>query len=1219
MPAILGNRYELSQKIDSDQISESWLGVDADLSEYLIRVWKYGTENPDDSVRALWNSELRILYRLCSSPGATETLLTLHDAGLDRHNKAFVMVLRSDSGGYKSLDTALTKRSENSWLSLKELKNPGNRARLWAGLSRIARAVDLLHTQQVLHRNVAPENVYFDAALGAESLRLGGFAWSVRLSEIRVVATTSPWSKPPEASSSPSHTFDTDWYAFGMLLARTFYPIEAFGKHLAEELHRAVYNEIDQNRTGTLSEIERNLILRLIARRAEDRLIFGQDIIRHIEEIVAALSAGQAQPDFRLPLVLVVKPENIIDAAQKAGFQIESEEGNATFSPLNPEHVALLKKFIREHLTNACIYPAQSPNLAILVGHKLTLLICQFRNPRTDEENWDAAFVIKPAELSGSDGKTFTDLSSVPIHVVKPSEVSKQLEKQSWQRFLPSPRAVATWPEDLAKFHDFLRCTNQIELLMGSAELFQYETVKHTESDGFEFLIIKERETDRNLPPFCRIEGGLVEFLQREIDTNKPGCRKVLLTYFSSLRVSVDRDDWWHVTCIDSDSGVVKLTRATTSRSSGIEAPSVGWLRTFGLHGQIKLIERRKTAIDRLKNHSYLLRSLVQPGMVSIDIGAAPLPYALPIEKVDTSKTAVIEDILRVRPIYALQGPPGTGKTTLVAYLLREIFEDDPVAQVLVTAQAHGAVDILRNKVRRESFSDKEIDDQPLAIRIGVKESQDDNGAERTPLEDTVEEVSRRVLEKAKQRLEQTSDPSPIQRQWLQTLTQTLSPRTTGDNSFFTDFQRLVKQGASLTYCTTSAGDLADLAEGSQSFDWSFDWSVIEEAGKAHGFDLALPLQAGHRWMLLGDHRQLPPYRFTDYLAAVDDIDAVVDLLNTFEGADRSLLDQVWINEWKDKEEKTKRDFVEYVKRWLNAFERLLTNLSNIHGERLVTRKESIGAKAGILAIQYRMHPTIGNLISHAFYNDEIENGTAHSDGRCRDEFFHGLAAVGLPAELQIDTKALVWLDLPWCQHEPDSEEVGPKQGKPRYTNLHEVQAVREFISRLRPGAHRHSDKKLKLAILSPYNQQVALFNRSLQDVELPDHLELVESLTAARGSRQSVRWAHTVDSFQGNQADVIIVSLVRNNRKLPPDGLGFLKVASRLNVLLSRAERLLVLVGSCDFFEKQLELVSLDDIYNPLWPWKTVLDYIKSTVVTGEAVRIPVMDICKLRRQTVI
>jgi hypothetical protein len=51
-------------------------------------------------------------------------------------------------------------------------------------------------------------------------------------------------------------------------------------------------------------------------------------------------------------------------------------------------------------------------------------------------------------------------------------------------------------------------------------------------------------------------------------------------------------------------------------------------------------------------------------------------------KKLDESKRAVIKDILRVRPIYALQVLPGTGKTTKVAWLLRQILGEDPVAQI---------------------------------------------------------------------------------------------------------------------------------------------------------------------------------------------------------------------------------------------------------------------------------------------------------------------------------------------------------------------------------------------------------------------------------------------------------------------------------------------------------------------------------------------------------
>lgn len=101
------------------------------------------------------------------------------------------------------------------------------------------------------------------------------------------------------------------------------------------------------------------------------------------------------------------------------------------------------------------------------------------------------------------------------------------------------------------------------------------------------------------------------------------------------------------------------------------------------------------------------------------------------------------------------------------------------------------------------------------------------------------------------------------------------------------------------------------------------------------------------------------------------------------------------------------------------------------------------------------------------------------------------------------------------------------------------------------------------------------------------------------------VRLAHTVDSFQGNQAAVVVVSLVRNNRLPPGHGLGFLKEAERINVLLSRPERLLVLVGSWEFFQHQLQGLGLDDPHHPLWHWKKVCDTLGSWFDAGKAVRV--------------
>lgn len=68
---------------------------------------------------------------------------------------------------------------------------------------------------------------------------------------------------------------------------------------------------------------------------------------------------------------------------------------------------------------------------------------------------------------------------------------------------------------------------------------------------------------------------------------------------------------------------------------------------------------------------------------------------------------------------------------------------------------------------------------------------------------------------------------------------------------------------------------------------------------------------------------------------------------------------------------------------------------------------------------------------------------------------------------------------------------------------------------------------------------------------------------------------------------------------------MGFLNDSSRLNVLLSRAERLLVLVGSWDFFARQVDVVQLDDVNHVLWHWKRIMVDLEEWFSVGKATRL--------------
>ncbi|RKJ13170.1 DNA helicase, partial [Butyricicoccus sp. 1XD8-22] len=88
------------------------------------------------------------------------------------------------------------------------------------------------------------------------------------------------------------------------------------------------------------------------------------------------------------------------------------------------------------------------------------------------------------------------------------------------------------------------------------------------------------------------------------------------------------------------------------------------------------------------------------------------------------------------------------------------------------------------------------------------------------------------------------------------------------------------------------------------------------------------------------------------------------------------------------------------------------------------------------------------------------------------------------------------------------------------------------------------------VGVISFYAEQVRRINRLIEECNL-QHIHI------RTGS---------VDKFQGMEMDVILVSMVRNNDNKHGD-IGFAKDYRRLNVALSRARELLMLIGSTDMF----------------------------------------------------
>jgi superfamily I DNA and/or RNA helicase len=95
-------------------------------------------------------------------------------------------------------------------------------------------------------------------------------------------------------------------------------------------------------------------------------------------------------------------------------------------------------------------------------------------------------------------------------------------------------------------------------------------------------------------------------------------------------------------------------------------------------------------------------------------------------------------------------------------------------------------------------------------------------------------------------------------------------------------------------------------------------------------------------------------------------------------------------------------------------------------------------------------------------------------------------------------------------------------------------------------GAHYQPHNFPSIAVISPYRQQIQLLKEQLQH---STQLQLY-------GDKISV---NTIDSFQGQERDIVYISMTRSNSE---SRIGFLSDIRRMNVAMTRARKKLVVIG---------------------------------------------------------
>ena len=216
--------------------------------------------------------------------------------------------------------------------------------------------------------------------------------------------------------------------------------------------------------------------------------------------------------------------------------------------------------------------------------------------------------------------------------------------------------------------------------------------------------------------------------------------------------------------------------------------------------------------------------------------------------------------------------------------------------------------------------------------------------------------------------------------------------------------------------------------------------------------------------------------------------------------------------------------------------------------ERIVETKPEV---VTLLKMQYRMNEEIMRFSSDYFYGGQVE----------------AAPEVKFRSILDLDTP-IEWIS-PEITENPDApnyheEFVGESFGRINKAEAElTMSTLQAYFERI--GKQRILDERIDVGIISPYRAQVQHLRRLLMKSEFFKPFRRLITV-------------NTVDSFQGQERDVIVISMVRSN----DDGqIGFLRDLRRMNVAMTRARMKLIILGD-------RRTLTRHPFYRKLWEYKS-------------------------------
>ena len=1114
-------KYKINIQHHSENV-EIWY-VLLDNMTLKVKHWKIEDKSEDLTLREIWLNEVRQLNRLKSIGNSSKYLELLYKSDIDE--KGYYLI-------YKTSEDTITLREfieENikdiktsrqnfklklnyHWIHPLGLKKIENRIILWKNILKIVRAIKILHDQGIVHRNISLDTILVDDSQDnneeSDKFKLSGFEWSIYLNNLKKV-DYSPIIKSEIINSSTSN----DWWSLGNIIK--------------EILHSNDFELF-------LSKSEINILKALEDNNENKKNLLNAEVI---EKIIKNIINELPQYDNNNQNAYLTSNDN----QESDGYKkIRNKLCEFLQKELTYEEVFIL--FENDlNLTKIDIRQVEfKDNYVYLLKGKT--LIYQIDSYKQGNQNWEIGYITNIFEKYPN----WSDFSEkIEIHnntrYIKKSKINSQKNDDSfnWNIVVNQFEKNRILNDKEKKCLQGLVLNHAIDtaLFMNQKYNVKYEELN---AENIDINSKSKFEDDNNYYQISLIASEHKDKISQSLST-----KKQLSIFYSQFETEELSKEWiieskneneikktftlYYVTKLNGK--LIFSSKQNINIHFDIKEEYIFYPKSIS--GTKIQLERRNHSISKLIDQQNLLESLTDPAQCLQEMS---YDYDLTesLKALDNSKRNIFHKLLTINPNFIVQGPPGVGKTHLISTLVKQIFKDEKGSKVIVTAQSHSTVQVLYDAITKNC----ETDDLIIIDAFDNDENIEDENTYNKVMNKYIENFSKSGMYK-----------NAI-KTYHQDVKTELKKIVQEKQSY--QFYNTVLKSANLIFTTTNSKTLERLIRN----NINFDLSIMEESAKASGVELISPMLVSHKRIMIGDYLQLPAFgeQTINSIAKNKDLfdyRLIISELNNINFR-KDILYKLGLNyqptEDLETDDGVKNEIVLNLTKYFSIFRFFAKEADKIKDRDIKSFGETINT-------QYRMHPDISKLVSSTVYKNILQDNLEQKEYYLKetstpiifkDHKFEG--------DLNLKN-AVIWINVKDKNDNPD--QISDYESD--YTNEKEINIIKEILDTMYLNENYLKKKTVGIQVLSPYRKQVQKINISLKDYQLNNGLKI----------ENGVDFARTVDSFQGDEADIIVISLVRHNSFTPyTRALGFLMDMRRMNVLLSRAKYKMIIIGCFKIFK---------------------------------------------------